>query len=139
MPEAPLPTRAQISQAIVLSAGYLERACGPDGKFVYKININSGEKSNSYNIVRHAGAMYAEAIFVYGEMLHRYHAVAAPFVIVEVPELARRFRETPRTIKDALELLERTGRAARSDRRGFWRLYLAIDAAPLSRGSSAGR
>jgi hypothetical protein len=56
-PDAPQPTHDQVSHAIALSAGYLERACGPDGKFVYEININSGKKSNSYNIVRHAGAM----------------------------------------------------------------------------------
>ena len=62
VPEAPLPTLAQISQAIALSAGYLERACGPDGKFVYEIDINTGKKSNSYNIVRHAGAIYALAM-----------------------------------------------------------------------------
>src|SRR5713226_7323497 len=54
MPEAPLPTRAQISHAIALSAGYLERACGPDGKFTYSIDIRSGRESRSYNIVRHA-------------------------------------------------------------------------------------
>ncbi len=62
MPDAPLPTRDQVSHAIALSAGYLERACGPDGKFVYEININSGKKSHSYDIVRHAGAMYALAM-----------------------------------------------------------------------------
>jgi hypothetical protein len=62
MPEAPVPTHAQISNAIALSAGYLERACGPDGKFVYEIDINTGKQSSSYNIVRHAGAMYALAM-----------------------------------------------------------------------------
>jgi hypothetical protein len=59
MPEAPLPTAAQISQAIALSGGYLERACGPDGKFVYEITTPFGQQSSSYNIVRHAGAIYA--------------------------------------------------------------------------------
>lgn len=62
MPEAPLPTRAQISQAIALSAGYLERACGPDGKFIYAIETQTGERATSYNIVRHAGTMYALAM-----------------------------------------------------------------------------
>jgi hypothetical protein len=62
VPEAPVPTRAQINKAIALSAGYLERACGPDGKFVYEIDINTGKQSSSYNIVRHAGAMYALAM-----------------------------------------------------------------------------
>jgi hypothetical protein len=62
MPGVPSPTRDQISQAIALSAAYLERACGPDGKFVYEVDINTGKQSSSYNIVRHAGAMYALAM-----------------------------------------------------------------------------
>ena len=66
-PDSTSPTRDQISHAIALSAGYLERACGPDGKFVYEVDINSGKKSHSYNIVRHAGAIYALA------MLNRAH------------------------------------------------------------------
>lgn len=62
IPDASLPTPAQINHAIELSGGYLERACGPDGKFVYEIDIRTGKKSNSYNIVRHAGAIYALAM-----------------------------------------------------------------------------
>jgi hypothetical protein len=60
--EAPLPTRRQVSQAIALSAGYLERACGPNGRFVYEVDINTGRQTPSYNIVRHAGAIYALAM-----------------------------------------------------------------------------
>jgi len=59
--EAPPP--AEVDRAISLAANYLERACGPDGRFVYLININSGQQGSSYNIVRHAGAMYALAMF----------------------------------------------------------------------------
>jgi len=62
VPDASLPTLAQINHAIEISGGYLERACGPDGKFVYEIDIHTGKKSNSYNIVRHAGAIYALAM-----------------------------------------------------------------------------
>jgi len=62
MPETPLPTREQISQAIALSGEYLERACGPDGKFVYEITTPYGQQASSYNIVRHAGAIYALAM-----------------------------------------------------------------------------
>jgi hypothetical protein len=62
MSGVPLPTRKQINQAIALSGGYLERACGPDGKFVYAIETHNGEQASSYNIVRHAGAMYALAM-----------------------------------------------------------------------------
>jgi hypothetical protein len=72
---APAPSPAEVSRAITLAAGYLERACGPDGKFTYKVDIGSGQESSSYNIIRHAGAMYALA------MLNRSHpdpeAVAA--------------------------------------------------------------
>jgi len=56
------PSLAQVSRAIALSAGYLERACGPDGKFAYKVDIGSGKESHSYDIIRHAGAMYALAM-----------------------------------------------------------------------------
>ena len=56
------PSRAEVDRAITLAASYLERACEPDGKFKYLIDISSGQQSNSYNIVRHAGAMYAFAM-----------------------------------------------------------------------------
>jgi hypothetical protein len=73
--EGPMPSLAEVSHAIALGAGYLERACDPDGKFAYKVDIRSGKESSSYDIVRHAGAMYALA------MVNRSHpdpeAVAA--------------------------------------------------------------
>jgi hypothetical protein len=62
MPVSPLPTREQIKRAIALAGGYLERSCGPDGKFVYEVDINTGKQSSSYNVIRHAGAMYALAM-----------------------------------------------------------------------------
>src|SRR6202167_218013 len=58
----PSPSPADVSRAIVLSAGYLERACGPDGRFTYKVDVRSGRQSSSYDIIRHAGAMYALAM-----------------------------------------------------------------------------
>ena len=58
--EAPAP--ADVNRAITLAATYLERACGPDGRFAYRVDVNSGEQSTPYNIVRHAGAMYALAM-----------------------------------------------------------------------------
>lgn len=67
VPDAPQPTRDQISHAIALSAGYLERACGPDGKFVYEVNIDTGQQTSWYGIIRHAGAMYGLS------MLNRTH------------------------------------------------------------------
>jgi hypothetical protein len=53
---------AGVSRAIDLSAHYLESACGENGKFAYRLDPNSGQLSSSYNIVRHAGAMYALAM-----------------------------------------------------------------------------
>jgi len=57
-----IPSHAEVDRAITLAASYLERACGPDGRFVYRISISSGQQSHSYNIVRHAGAIYALAM-----------------------------------------------------------------------------
>lgn len=56
------PTRAEVDRAIDLATGYLERACGPDGKFAYKVEIGTGRESSSYDIIRHAGAIYALAM-----------------------------------------------------------------------------
>src|ERR1035437_4162773 len=66
----------------------------------------------------------AEAIIDYGRMIAREElsALTLPYVIVEIPELARRFRETTQTIKDALLLLNETGRAEPADRGGHWKL-----------------
>lgn len=47
---------------IQLATDYPERACGPDGKFVYKIDIGTGRQSSSCDIIRHEGAIYALAM-----------------------------------------------------------------------------
>lgn len=66
--DQPAPQRATKSRtlsasaldhAVELSVGYLERACGPTGRFAYSVDTESGRLLPSYNIVRHAGAMYA--------------------------------------------------------------------------------
>ena len=67
----------------------------------------------------------SEAIVDYGRMLQTYCGYAVPYVIVEIPELAHRFRETPRTIKDALLLLSDMGRAESAHLYGCWKLQLA--------------
>jgi hypothetical protein len=67
----------------------------------------------------------SEAIVDYGPMLQTYCAYSVPYVIVEVPELAHRFRETQRTIKDALVLLSDMGRAESAHLYGCWKLRLA--------------
>jgi hypothetical protein len=56
------PPSAEVNHAISLATGYLERACGPDGKFAYQVDIRSGRQDSSYDIIRHAGAMYALAM-----------------------------------------------------------------------------
>ena len=63
-PTFPLPG---VSLAIELATGYLERNCDSDGRFAYMSEMASGRQSPSYNIIRHAGAMYALA------MLNRSH------------------------------------------------------------------
>ena len=68
----PLSTRAQqpapvppvgISRAIELAAQYLESVCAANGKFTYLVDPASGKVSSSYNILRHAGAIYSLAMF----------------------------------------------------------------------------
>lgn len=61
-PDPRAPSRAELNRATDLAIGYLERACGPDGRFVYKIDIGTGRESSSYDIIRHEGAIYALAM-----------------------------------------------------------------------------
>lgn len=65
LPSSATPPRpmAAIDRAVTLSGNYLERASGPNGKFSYRVALESGHVSSSYNIVRHAGAIYALAMF----------------------------------------------------------------------------
>ena len=67
----------------------------------------------------------SEGIIEHGRMIQEHIGYTAPYAMVEVPELARRFRETPRTIQDALALLRAQDRAEPSDLRGRWKLSLA--------------
>ena len=67
----------------------------------------------------------SEAIVEYGRMVQAYYGYSVPNVMVELPELASRFRETPQTIKDALLLLGEKGRAEPTDLPGCWQLRLA--------------
>jgi hypothetical protein len=66
----------------------------------------------------------SEAIVEYGRMMQAHLGYSTPDVVVEVPEMARRFRETPKTIKEALVLLEETGRAQPIHLSDCWRLQL---------------
>ena len=67
----------------------------------------------------------SEAIIEYGRMIQAYYRYSAPIVILEITELANRFREKPQTIKDALVLLREIGRAEPADLDGCWKLRLA--------------
>jgi hypothetical protein len=58
-------------------------------------------------------------------MIQAHHGYSVPDVILEITELANRFRETPQTIKDALRLLRDIGRAEPADLDGCWKLQLA--------------
>jgi hypothetical protein len=69
----------------------------------------------------------AETIIDYGRMIQEYHRRSVPNVIVEVSELARRFRETPQTIKNALLLLKDMRRANPAHLDGCWELQLTED------------
>ena len=78
----------------------------------------------------------SEAIVDYGRMLQTYCGYSVPYVIVEIPELAHRFRETPRTIQDALLLLSDMGRAESAHLYGCWKLQLASTPHRLSLGDA---
>jgi hypothetical protein len=77
----------------------------------------------------------AEAIVEYGRMMQAHLGYSTPDVVVEVPETARRFRETPKTIKEALVLLEETGRAQPIHLSDCWRLQLTSTRLRDSAGS----
>ncbi|MEE9128539.1 MAG: hypothetical protein V3T84_00855 [Phycisphaerales bacterium] len=51
-------------ETVSLAAGYLVRACKPDGQFTYRVNLDPTIIPKlKYNVLRHAGAMYALAVF----------------------------------------------------------------------------
>jgi len=60
--QTPPISASTLSRAIDLSAVYLERACDARGRFAYRVDPTSGRESHSYNIIRHAGAIYSLAM-----------------------------------------------------------------------------
>jgi hypothetical protein len=80
----------------------------------------------------------AEAIIDYGRMIQAHRRYSVPNVILEITELANRFRETPQTIKDALLLLRDIGCAEPADLDGCWKLQLAGTTSPRPQGVSLG-
>ncbi len=57
------PSASAVGHAIELSIAYLERSCQPDGQFIYLLDPLTGKQSGTYNVVRHAGAIYSLAFF----------------------------------------------------------------------------
>jgi hypothetical protein len=54
----------RLEKAIDLAADYLVGACGDDGRFVYRINVDPAVTPKpKYNILRHSGAIYALATY----------------------------------------------------------------------------
>ena len=52
------------TDAVSLCAGYLMDACTANGRFVYRVNLDPAVVLKPrYNILRHAGAMYALALY----------------------------------------------------------------------------
>ena len=52
----------RLSEAIDLAGGYLTRVCTESGQFIYVVNLKPSVRTRPiYNIVRHAGAIYALA------------------------------------------------------------------------------
>lgn len=70
----------------------------------------------------HQVARLSQAILDYGRMFQHHYSTRA--VIVKVPDLSNRFRETSGTILKALRLLEQIGHATPIDRRECWNLQL---------------
>jgi hypothetical protein len=80
----------------------------------------------------------SEAIIDYGRMIQAYRRHSVSNVILEITELANRFRETPQTIKDALLLLREIGRAEPVELDGCWKLKLAGTTSQRPQGVSLG-
>ncbi|MBI4700681.1 MAG: hypothetical protein HY744_05875, partial [Deltaproteobacteria bacterium] len=53
--------RERVVSAIHAAAGYLQGRLGQDGRFVYRVNLDGRRLKPRYNVVRHAGAIYALA------------------------------------------------------------------------------
>ena len=73
------PTPRQLFTAARLGGQYLVRATGPDGRFAYSYRPVTDKVAKSYNILRHAGTIYAmmEAYEVTGDSAVRAAAERA--------------------------------------------------------------
>src|SRR6202011_6287100 len=80
----------------------------------------------------------SEAIIEYGRMIQAYGRYSVPNVILEITELANRFRETPQTIEDALLLLRDIGCAQPPVLDGCCKLDVGRCSSQRPRGVSLG-
>ncbi len=55
---SPTDTLLNLTRATNQASSYLVRACSPRGRFAYIVDTEEGGVSRSYNIVRHAGAIF---------------------------------------------------------------------------------
>jgi hypothetical protein len=63
-PAEQLPSEEEVRGAIVAAGGYLVRATGPDGRFVYRTDLDpTFFPEPSYNILRHAGTVYSLGMY----------------------------------------------------------------------------
>ena len=62
---AALPDRERLATAIERAGTYLNAAVGPDGQFVYRRwpDGRESKQGGRYNVLRHAGTLYALAIY----------------------------------------------------------------------------
>ncbi len=95
--DAAAPFLPEVHRAILLAAGYLQRACGPDGRFVYSVDVQTGAQSPSYNIVRHAGAIHALAM-----LQRQYPSVETHEAMVRATGYLRRLYLGPAAEPDLL-------------------------------------
>jgi hypothetical protein len=68
----------------------------------------------------------SEQIVECARMIEANAGSPIPGAIVEIRDLASRFRESTETISDALELLHRAGKAHAVNRYGYWRVFSQI-------------
>jgi hypothetical protein len=77
VPDAKAPAPRGLDSAIHLAGTRLRNLARPDGSFVYEYEVADRRELPGYNIVRHAGAIYALAMFEHVEPDARTRAVIA--------------------------------------------------------------
>ena len=80
-------TPAQVAAAIDRAAAYLTRACDADGRFTYRVDLDPSVRPESrYNVLRHAGAIYALA-----QYHERSHNDDAKHVLLRAGSFLKRY------------------------------------------------